>query len=434
MSHAPSPDEIYYERMVVTAVHGNVFAVTRGGRLDDPIAHPQGALVEIDALMMDWVEAPLSSLLAHGNPTPIQSPLDEDDHPSKLGDRALQIGITGSSSLLESSLAGEYDVQTPLYMAVGADYSRQLEAYTFTTDGYVVVDDADGLPAAPFTIRIDDELLTVDEVADGGLLYVTRGVGGTTAVEHDAGAEIIFGNDIAASDVTLMVADASPLPPAPFLIDMGTERARVTAVDVERNLLTLERGVHATMAKPHAVGVQAIHGRVVQLADVSDVAEELLPVRAVIGSEHVVITAVDTDYRTVDIERADRASVATEHVAGATLLAGFAGRHTLLTAPIATDTQTEVTIAGLPETVPPEFFIKIHNEVMRVRDFTRNADSTLSLTVDREALGSAADPSYPVDANVLFLWINKHHCDWWTATAMESRTATSERPRPSCSP
>ncbi|EMI20702.1 surface-associated protein cshA precursor [Rhodopirellula maiorica SM1] len=124
--------------------------------------------------------------------------------------------------------------------------------------------DASEFPAAPFSIRIDDEVMfvsAVDLVVDQ--LTVSRGELGTSATSHQIGGlvEVLtqsssaLTSQIGASQfaTSLEVFDASVFPATPFTIRVDREEMLVTNVDLGTNTLTVVRGRNKTAIDIHYV-------------------------------------------------------------------------------------------------------------------------------------------------------------------------------------
>ncbi|MBC7820583.1 MAG: hypothetical protein IAG10_27175, partial [Planctomycetaceae bacterium] len=126
----------------------------------------------------------------------------------------------------------------------------------------ITVNDGTLLPAAPFSILIDKEVLEVTNVT-GNTLTVTRAQSGTAAKSHAAGKAVIAGTVELATAVDetstmLTVTDARLLPATPFQIRLEKEVLTVTNVDVLTRMLTVVRAQDGSKADKHAVGKQII--------------------------------------------------------------------------------------------------------------------------------------------------------------------------------
>lgn len=143
----------------------------------------------------------------------------------------------------------------------------QLAAAVNATDTIITVTDATVLPATPFRIRIEKEVLNVTNVA-GTTLTVERAQDGSIASKHAKGKQLVTGSGenqivkvtssvavaIDAAATTLVVPDASVFPATPFLITIDAEEIDVTSIDLNTNTLTITRAANGTTAAAHAIG------------------------------------------------------------------------------------------------------------------------------------------------------------------------------------
>lgn len=155
----------------------------------------------------------------------------------------------------------------------------------------LVVTDATGLPATPFKVRLDKEVLLVTAVNVGTkTLTVARAQDGSKADNHAAGKQLATGSGAnqalkvtssvatALSNVaaTLVVPDGSVFPPIdanPATIDFSIriDSEVIAVTNISGNTLSILRAQNATAAAAHAIGatirtvadVTAAKGRVI---------------------------------------------------------------------------------------------------------------------------------------------------------------------------
>ena len=124
---------------------------------------------------------------------------------------------------------------------------------------------------------------------------------------------------ISVSSIQINVFDTYSLPPVPFPIRLGTENLLVTAVDHGLKNITVTRAVYGSQPQAHPYGERTANGTIVSV----DHAEQLptsLPFVARIGDERVVVTSVDVLHNTITIERASMRGLPLAHFSGETLL------------------------------------------------------------------------------------------------------------------
>lgn len=147
------------------------------------------------------------------------------------------------------------------------------DAITATATSFLVTD-ASLLPAddgnaatTDFFIRIDNEILAVNDVV-ANTLTVVRAQGGSVAAAHTKSEQVIAGSGsdqavkvtssvaiaLTAADTTLTVPDASVFPAVPFSIQIDDEEILVTAVNLATDELTIVRAQNGTVAAAHAIG------------------------------------------------------------------------------------------------------------------------------------------------------------------------------------
>ncbi|GAA4448795.1 tandem-95 repeat protein [Novipirellula rosea] len=156
-------------------------------------------------------------------------------------------------------------------VAVAHDLGSPVRVIPVFGTGFVGIDnlsttlsvvDASEFPPAPFSIRIDDEVMfvtAVDLVVDQ--LTVSRAELGTSATSHQIGSlvEVLTPSSsaltapIAASPLatSLQVFDGSVFPATPFTIRVDREEMLVTNVNTGTNTLTVVRGRNGTAIDIH---------------------------------------------------------------------------------------------------------------------------------------------------------------------------------------
>lgn len=88
------------------------------------------------------------------------------------------------------------------------DYESALFAGISNSDTSLTVDSATGAPAANFRIRVENEFMLVTNVS-GTTFTVTRGIEGSTAVSHSAGAVVT--HVLTAAGLSTGIADGRPI-------------------------------------------------------------------------------------------------------------------------------------------------------------------------------------------------------------------------------
>lgn len=147
-------------------------------------------------------------------------------------------------------IIGSYAVSTL------ANSTNGIDAVT----GTLAVANASQFPTTlPFTIQLDQEQMTVTDVA-GDTFFVTRGVNGTTAAPHTFGASVSLvggtaSTTLSAIESNITVAALNTFPTTPgFFIQVGSEEMQVIAISPQDNSFTVTRGVNGTSVAPHLAG------------------------------------------------------------------------------------------------------------------------------------------------------------------------------------
>ncbi|GAA5506096.1 tandem-95 repeat protein [Novipirellula caenicola] len=353
------------EQMLVTNMAGNTFTVERGFHGTATAAHPDTTSVYevvtsiLQTSMTQTASSPLtlSELLTVSTPLTISSPLTN----------------TISSSILR-----------------------------------LTVDDISAFPAAPFTIRVNNEQMLVSAVNIAAKeLTITRGENSTTAAQHLAGSQVqvvppqiggLFGIDNQATSTTLRVVDASVFPTLPFSIQLDAEEMTVTGIDPATNELTVVRAENGTAIANHNIGASVrvlpiagttVGASITPTATVFEVVDAgtypTAPFTIRVADEEMRVTAVDTTLNLLTVTRAQNGTVAATHVLGSPVQiiptpgTGFPAMDALQT------TLRVVDVDEFPPTTP--FNIRIGDEVMVVTAVDPILDE---LTVTRGALGTSA--------------------------------------------
>ncbi len=292
------------------------------------------------------------------------------------------------------------------------------------TSTTLIVNNASGLPATPFRVLIDNEILLVTAVnVMTNTLTVMRGQNGTTRAAHAAGKAVIEGTvQLAAavnnSQTTIMVTDATVLPAGVgYFVRIDAEILRVTNVANNPNgtaTLTVDRAQQGSLIKAHAKGKELVAGSganrsvkitssvaatlsdsaaILEVPDASVFTQATLPFSITIDTEVISVTGIDTVTNTLAITRAPGAVA---HAIGATIrtvtnFTAVNGREigegflvtphdsTLLTTVTSSVAVTELTAGAMTLQVPnaavfpaAPFFIRIENEVIAVTNISGN--------------------------------------------------------------
>ncbi len=199
--------------------------------------------------------------------------------PSDVNDPTFGLGtneLTGQDSgdvagVLKAGYTFEA-TQTPLTARQGDTsntVTTTLSAALAAADTTLTVAAATNFPTtAPFTIRIDNEQLTVTAGAGTVTWTVTRGVNGTTAAAHASGATIVnvvpaatttLSASLDAATTTVTVASAASFPSSgSFTIQIDREQMIVTA-GAGTTVWTVTRGANGTTPVAHAQGATVLN-------------------------------------------------------------------------------------------------------------------------------------------------------------------------------
>ncbi|MFN9717702.1 MAG: Ig-like domain-containing protein, partial [Planctomycetota bacterium] len=298
----PTGRDVYYEKMIVTAYSGNIVTVERGADWTEAIPHPHGARVEIDTTLFDRLDPGLLGLFGDEDEPRLPRPM-----PSGLLVDSGRTDRFGSVSAdITTNLAGTWSVKTPVYMAVNENHSVALSTTLYADEVNATLDNVSSLPAVPFLLRLHDEVMAVTQVDTvTRRLTLQRAVARTERGQHDAGTFGVVGVSVTSTSDRMNVKDASAFPPAPFLLQLGREYLRVTAVDTSLNILTVLRGQSDSSAAAHSPGAIAAHGSLVQVNGGSTFPATPFP--AWIGGELVRVRDVNVAHGIITLERgADR--------------------------------------------------------------------------------------------------------------------------------
>jgi len=354
---------------------------------------------------------------------------------------ALFVGLPGASPFGISLAAWTLGVTT-------------LAASAQATDTTLTVQNGTPFPAVPFTVLVDAEILLVTAVDGTRTMWtVQRGTQASTAAVHQSGVQVqlhpyvyvvdpqgkisptvnpalntTLAKSVQLADLTITVQSGSNFPAVPFVVLVDTEMLVVTAVDTTKTVWTVQRGALSTTAAIHQSGAQVLLCLGTTLAKPAQATDLTLtvvngstfpapplapPFMALVDSELVLVTAVDTTGNIWTVQRGIQGTTAATHSATAAKILLYAGqmlRVTSLTSPIgASDTSITVfsganfliTILGFPIAVSgdptkPSFLIRIENELLLVTDGGR---TNTQWTVVRAQGGTkaSAHPPPPVD-------------------------------------
>jgi hypothetical protein len=261
--------QIGSEIMLVTGVTGDTLTVQRAVGATTVAFHSNGALVQL-----------VSSTI-------------------------LTAGVSsGQAQIAVASTAGFPQVPNATVLAADVDSS----VTTIT-----VASTANFPTATPFRIQIDSETMLVTAIMGGTTLQVERGVDGTVAAAHAAGANVqmdfVLAGAIDASQTLISVASAAGLPSTtPFRIQVDSETMLVTAVS--GTTLTVTRGIDGTPAVAHVSGANVQAGFLVQVDS---------EIMLVTGMTTVTsnVTSPPTVTLVLDVARAVDGTVAATHASNA---------------------------------------------------------------------------------------------------------------------
>ena len=221
---------------------------------------------------------------------------------------------------------------------------------------------------------------------------------------------------------TVFDVDVSRLPTAltaasvtnPFVVRIDTELLKVTSVG--SSSMTVVRGCYgtspATAGYPIGETVSSTSssdgGAYLEVADASVATIPTTPVRALIGSEVVLITGVNGNLLTV--ERAVDRSPLSAHAAGVSLVIGeyaathgYHGLDLVLSESIAsTMNRTDFTVAGNADALPPVPFIIMVDQEQMLVETVDHMNGTTTFTVRRSILGTPPT-DHTTDSTVLVL-------------------------------
>jgi hypothetical protein len=439
------------EQMVVTEVVNTRVTVTR--RMS-PQAFPFGANIAFSRIMFE-LEPHLGSLADNGGPTLTHAPLPDSpvleagsiigftgtttQTATHLNDvysfETVVVGINGStltlndvsmlpdanstpfviridSELMEVTAVGVNGIpndvsvvrnaygSTPETLSPGTprpNLATDVNSTTITTLQFAT---GSTFPAAPFALKINNELMKVTAV-DVGVsnvtLTVVRGGYGTVATTHTTLDSVTssplvtsryHGRGLtvmatALNTTTISVHDANGLPDAspmaPFLISLNGQTAEVIAVDSQTGTLTVR---HALSVTQNDTGIMLDRGTFLLVDDSTTTGQSIIPdvpVRGLLGSEVVRITTAHhlaaDGTNLITVERAVDRSPLSAHGTDVSLIVGeynsthgYHGQDLVLGANVGGgSTDLTLTVVGHPDALPDTpFIIMIDNEQMVV--------------------------------------------------------------------
>lgn len=231
------------------------------------------------------------------------------------------VSLSETAELDDVAYAGTYTLSfvNNLYhtTALSQDVADLLEGDSDT----IFVQDTTGFPAAPFNIRIENEVMRVTAVGANSF-SVTRGINGTTAVAHQgdttsggtlaprtvyevlttaltspvsAAASTTLTSGIDAVTTTLSVASVAAFPAGdgnPLTVDfqIRIDNEDMDVLDVGASTLTVARGANGTAATIHGANVSLI--RIDDVLNVTDTTSFTVPSTIRIGNEDIRITSL----------------------------------------------------------------------------------------------------------------------------------------------
>ena len=280
---APFTVQVESEQMLVTAVAGSNFTVTRafGGTL--AAAHSRGQLVSPSTT--------LTGITAGGGSSPIGNELqnvrispttanggfftltfDNGVHSYTTDLISHDAPATDSRNETLFATSSSNDGTFSLILADNIGAVTSLDSAIDNTQITFAVDNLTGFPiTTPFYVSIDSEEMLVTDVANAPVsgnplrksVTVTRGIHGTAAATHTDFASVLeIRTEEARSNAgqltsvldgistSFTLANPTTLPNVPFTIQIEFEQMQVTAV-TGGNTLTIVRGINNTTAAPH---------------------------------------------------------------------------------------------------------------------------------------------------------------------------------------
>jgi len=282
------------EEMTVTNVAGNTLTVTRAVNSTVAATHLAAAVV-FEAIPGSYYTLNFDA----GTGSQTTDPIAYNAPGSVSSDETQTVDVVAYAGNYTLSFVNNlFDTTSPVSnITIGATNFQ--------------VEDATGLPASNFIIRVENEEMLVTSRV-GTTLNVTRGIHGTTAAAHPQSATVfevlttnLNGALGAATNTTLVtapidnvsnpvvfdVADASAFPATPFFIRIDAEELQVT--NVAGNTLTATRGANGTAIANHSVGATIAEINASQTINVVDVTSfPTAPFNIRIDNEDMRVTAV----------------------------------------------------------------------------------------------------------------------------------------------